>query len=54
MCDYSLENYKSRAAVDGEELVVRLFPSGTHGFVSEADPDCAVCCKSGVEMTLSI
>jgi len=66
MCDYSLENYRSRAAVDGEELVVKQFPSGSKGFVEvrpnpldlgsafRGDPtsDCAVCCKDGVEMTL--
>ena len=54
MCDYSLEMYKNRAAVDDEELVTRRFPSGSQGFVSEADADCAVCCKSGVEMTLDL
>jgi hypothetical protein len=61
MCDYSLEGYKSRAAVDGEELVVKQFPSGSRGFVEPRntdlgaafrDSDCAVCCKDGVEMTL--
>ena len=54
MCDYSLEMYKNRAAVDDEELVSHRFPSGSQGFVSEADADCAVCCKSGVEMTLDL
>jgi hypothetical protein len=70
MCDYSLEGYKSRAAVDGEELVVKQFRSGTMGFVEpranrrktdlgaafREDPtsDCAVCCKPGVEMTLHL
>jgi hypothetical protein len=33
MCDYSLEAYKSRAAVDGEDLVIKAFPSGSKGFV---------------------
>jgi hypothetical protein len=61
MCDYSLENYKSRAAVDGEELLVKQFPSGSKGFVelrtdlgAAFREDCAVCCKDGVEMTLHL
>lgn len=54
MCDYSLENVKSREAVDGEDLVVRRFISGSKGFVSESDPTCAVCCKSGVEVTCQL
>ena len=36
MCDYSLEGYASRAAVNGEDLVVKSFPSGTHGFVADS------------------
>ena len=54
MCDYSLESVKSRAATNDEELVVKRFASGSKGFISKADPDCAVCCKSGVEMTLTL
>ena len=70
MCDYSLESYKSRAAVNGDELAVRQFPSGSKGFVeakrmrSNTDlggafrdnpvANCAVCCKDGVEMTLHL
>jgi hypothetical protein len=53
-CDFSLETYKSRAAVKDEDLVVRKFPSGCKGFVDLIDADCAVCCKSGVEMTLHL
>jgi hypothetical protein len=61
MCDYSLEAYKSRAAVDGEDLVIKQFPSGSKGFVENWAArglrdvpifDCAVCCKDGVEMVL--
>jgi hypothetical protein len=52
MCDYSLEQYKSVPAKEGQALVVKAFPSGTKGFVERADSDCAVCCKAGVEMTL--
>jgi hypothetical protein len=54
MCDYSLESYKSRAAENDEDLVVKQFSSGSKGFVSAADPDCAVCCKDSVEMTLHL
>lgn len=53
MCDYSLESVKSRDAVNGEDLVLKRFGFGpSKGFASESAPDCAVCCKSGVEMTL--
>jgi hypothetical protein len=52
MCDYSLESVNRRDAVEGEDLVVKRFKSGSKGFVEAADSDCAVCCKSGVEMTL--
>jgi hypothetical protein len=67
MCDYSLEAFNSRAAVDGEDLVINEFPTGCKGFVADsavgkamspekkgiwASSDCAVCCKPGVEMTL--
>ena len=54
MCDYSLESIKSRDAVEGEDLVAHRFNTGTVGFISKDDPDCAVCCKSGVEMTCYI
>jgi hypothetical protein len=55
MCDYSLEHQKSRAAVEGEDLVIHAFVSGTKGFVGAggalvAGEVCAVCCKDGVEM----
>jgi hypothetical protein len=52
LCDFSLETYRFRPAVKDEDLVVRKFPSGCKGFVDLVDADCAVCCKSGVEMTL--
>jgi hypothetical protein len=37
MCDYSLMCYPNRLAVEGEELVVRRFPSGSKGLASPAD-----------------
>ena len=36
MCDYSLAQYPNRLAVEGEELVVHRFPSGSRGL---ATPD---------------
>ena len=36
MCDYSLAHYPNRLAVEGEELVVHRFPSGSRGL---ATPD---------------
>ena len=37
MCDYSLHGIPNRLAVEGEELVVRRFPTGSKGLASLAD-----------------
>jgi len=37
MCDYSLMNIPNRLAVDGEELLVHRFPSGSKGLASPCD-----------------
>jgi hypothetical protein len=37
MCDYSLMHYPNRLAVNGDELVVHRFLSGSIGLASEAD-----------------
>jgi hypothetical protein len=37
MCDYSLAAFRSRLAVDGEELVVYRFPTGALGLASPGD-----------------
>ncbi len=37
MCDYSLCGLPNRLAVDGEELVVHRFPTGSAGLASPAD-----------------
>jgi hypothetical protein len=37
MCDYSLMCYRNRLAIDGEELVVHRFPSGSKGLASPSD-----------------
>lgn len=50
MCDYSLEAWKSRDAVVGEELVVRRFGGGSTGFSDMKDMDTAVCMKPGTEL----
>jgi hypothetical protein len=34
MCDYSLAHFPNRLAVEGEELVVHRFASGSHGLAS--------------------
>ena len=37
MCDYSLAAFRSRLAVEGEELVVYRFPTGALGLASPCD-----------------
>ena len=37
MCDYSLMCYRNRLAIEGEELVVHRFPSGSKGLASPLD-----------------
>jgi len=37
MCDYSLAEVRSRLAIEGEELTVYRFPTGTLGFTSPAE-----------------
>ena len=37
MCDYSLAEVRNRLAVEGEELAVYRFPTGTLGFTSPAE-----------------
>jgi hypothetical protein len=37
MCDYSLMNLPNRLAVEGEDLIVHRFPSGSMGLASPAD-----------------
>jgi hypothetical protein len=52
MCDYSLESYHSRDAVEGERLVTRRFQSGSQGFVSPDCPEVAVCLEEGTQLVL--
>jgi len=37
MCDYSLAAFRSRLAVEGEELIVYRFPTGALGLASPGD-----------------
>ena len=37
MCDYSLAEVRSRLALEGEELILHRFPTGTLGFTSPAE-----------------
>jgi hypothetical protein len=52
MCDYSLELYRSRPAVEGERYILRRFPSGTMGFTAERDCETAVCLPADAELRL--
>jgi len=53
MCDYSLQNVKSRPAAVGDKLVTHNFGTGTGGFASADDqeyPRTAVCVLPGTEI----
>lgn len=53
MCDYSLEMYRSRPALAGEQYDTMRFPSGSLGFVAAGDPHTAICmaCDTKLELT---
>ena len=50
MCDYSLQNVKSRAAQVGDKLTTRNFGTGTGGFAAPEDSTTAVCLLPGTEL----
>jgi hypothetical protein len=52
MCDYSLEFYRSRPAVNEEEYTLHRFRSGTLGFIAGTDCTTAVCMPAGVRLHL--
>jgi hypothetical protein len=52
MCDYSLELYRSRPAVQEERYTLHRFPSGTMGFVAGTDCETAVCLPAGARLSL--
>ena len=43
MCDYSLQNVRSRPAKVGDKLVTRDFGTGTRGFAAADELQLAVC-----------
>ena len=53
MCDYSLQNVKSRAARVGDKLTTKDFGTGTRGFAAPDDPATAVCVLPGTELAFS-
>ena len=53
MCDYSLQNVKSRAAKVGDKLTTRSFGTGTRGFAASEDANVAVCVLPGTELSFS-
>ena len=53
MCDYSIQNVKSRAAQVGDKLTTRNFGAGTRGFAAPEDSTTAVCLLPGTELAFS-
>jgi len=53
MCDYSLQNVKSRAAKVGDELTTTNFGAGTRGFAAPEDASMAVCVLPGTELSFA-
>ena len=47
MCDYSLQNVRSRPAKIGDKLTIRDFGTGTRGFAAAEDAGVAVCVLPG-------
>jgi hypothetical protein len=50
MCDYSLQNVRSRPASVGDNLFTRNFGTGTRGFAASEDMNMAVCLMPGTEI----
>jgi hypothetical protein len=53
MCDYSLQNVRSRPAKVGDKLVTRDFGTGTRGFAAADNLEVAVCVMPGTELALA-
>ena len=53
MCDYSLQNVKSRPAKVGEKLRTQHFNTGTIGFAAPEDTKTAVCVLPGTELAFA-
>jgi hypothetical protein len=50
MCDYSLENVRTRPANVGDKVTICSFGTGTRGFFASEDPTIAVCLMPGTEL----
>jgi hypothetical protein len=53
MCDYSLQNVRSRPAQVGDRLATRDFGTGTRGFAAVEDAEMAVCVLPGTELSFA-
>ena len=53
MCDYILQNVKTRPAKVGDKLFTRRFSSGTGGFSAPEDINVAVCLLPGTELSFA-
>jgi hypothetical protein len=53
MCDYSLQNVRSRPAQIGDKLKVNDFGTGTRGFSAFGDQSVAVCILPGTELSFA-
>ena len=53
MCDYSLQNVRSRPAKVGDKLTTRDFGTVTRGFAAAEDAGVAVCVLPGTELAFS-
>ena len=53
MCDYSLQNVRSRPAKVGDKLTTRDFGTCTRGFAAAEDAEVAVCVLPGTELAFS-
>ena len=53
MCDYSLQNVRSRPAKVGDKLVTRDFGTGTRGFAAADELQLAVCVMPGTELAFA-
>ena len=53
MCDYSLQNVRSRPAKVGDKLTTREFGTGTRGFAAAEDVRVAVCVLPGTELAFA-
>ena len=53
MCDYSLENVRSRPAKVGDKLTTREFGTCTRGFAAAENARVAVCVLPGTELAFA-